>query len=111
MNGIVFSRPELENSQKNRKKISKKLKNIILASLPYETGRDRPKKREKIFLVQNCFYLTWAIEFRKKFKKIKNIILDSFRVETGHDMLKKSEIFFLVWNRFSPTRALEILEK
>jgi len=39
------------------------LKNIILASFQVETGRDRPKGREKNFLVWNSFYLTQAREF------------------------------------------------
>ena len=39
----VSIRPEFENS----KKISKKFKNFILASFHAETGRDRPKNREK----------------------------------------------------------------
>jgi len=33
----------------------KQLKNIILASFQAETGWDKPKKREKNFLVRNCF--------------------------------------------------------
>jgi len=42
------------------------IKNIILASFQAETGRDRPKKSEQIFLEWNRFLPTRAWEFAKK---------------------------------------------
>ena len=45
----VYTRPELENSKVIATKF-KKLKNIIQASFQAETGRDRPKNKEKKFV-------------------------------------------------------------
>ena len=74
-------------------------------------GRDKPKKREKIYLLRNRFYLNQAREFRKKFKNLKNIILASFQAETGQDRPKKSEKKFLDQNCFFSTRAREFRKK
>ena len=56
---FLHSEPFLPNpSLRNTKKIAKKFKklnNIILASFQAETGWDRPKKREKNFLIRNLF--------------------------------------------------------
>ena len=45
----VPTRPELENSKKKIAKKFKKLKNIILALFIPKLGRDRLRKRKKIF--------------------------------------------------------------
>jgi len=93
-----------DQSLRIRKKIAKKfkkLKNIILASLPAETGRDKQKKRETFFWFGTVFSRPELKNYQKKIeKKLKNIILDSFQVETGRDRLKKGEKIFLVRNRF-----------
>ena len=54
-----FPDPSLRIPKKISKKF-KKLKNTILALFQAETDRDRLKKSENFFLVQNHFFLTQA---------------------------------------------------
>jgi len=58
----VHTRPRIENSEKNIKKI----KNLFLALFLAKTGRDRLRKREKIFCPQFRSYSTRTGKFRKK---------------------------------------------
>ena len=70
----VHTRPGQENFEKNRKKKSKKLKNLFPELFLAKMGVDRPKKREK--KIVPIFVLTRPGEEnseknRKKIQKIK----------------------------------------
>ena len=62
----VHIRPGQENSEKNRKKKVKKLKNLFPTLFLAKTVGDRPRKRKKKFTPEFRSYSTQARKFRKK---------------------------------------------
>jgi len=59
----VHTRPGLENSKRNSKKIEK---NLFPALFLAKTGRDRPRKREENFSTEFRSYSTRPRKFPKK---------------------------------------------
>jgi len=91
--GTVFTRPELENSKINSKKIQKNYLGFI--SSWNRLGHDE-KKRKKISRSEPLLpdlSLRIPKKIAQKFKKLKNSIMASFEAETSRDRQKKREKF------------------
>ena len=68
----VPNRREVENAEKNAKKL-KNLKNTIMASFQTKIVWKRPRKREKKIIVSFRTYLSRYRKFQKNSKKIQKI--------------------------------------
>ena len=96
---FVPTRPRLEDSKNNSKKIQKIVKHHY-GNISIQTGLRQTEKEKKNFGSENRSYPTWVIKFqRKKSKKIKNIIQTLFLSKRQAKKVRKkifSRILFLL---------------